>query len=77
MSRTFACLLSVAFCSSFAFTQLTAIKAGRLIDPDTGTVLNDQVILVRDNRVAAVGKGLSIPAGAKVIDLSKMTRSRN
>jgi len=73
LSRTFACLLSVAFCSSFAFTQLTAIKAGRLIDPDTGTVLNDQVILVRDNRVAAVGKGLSIPAGAKVIDLSKMT----
>src|SRR5207249_19837 len=53
--------------------QITAIKAGSLIDPDAGAVLNDQVILVRDNRVAAVGKGLSIPAGAKVIDLSKMT----
>src|SRR3989449_7374052 len=53
--------------------QITAIKAGSLIDPDAGAVLNDQVILVRDNRVAAVGKGLSIPAGAKVIDLSRMT----
>src|SRR5437870_4045541 len=53
--------------------QITAIKAGSLMNPDAGAVLNDQVILVRDNRVAAVGKGLSIPAGAKVIDLSKMT----
>src|SRR5436309_14746430 len=53
--------------------QITAIKAGSLIDPDAGAVLDDHVLLVRDSRVVAVGKGLSIPAGAKVIDLSKMT----
>jgi imidazolonepropionase-like amidohydrolase len=49
------------------------VKAGRLIDPHAGTVLNDQVILIRDNKVEAVGKGLAIPAEGKVIDLSRMT----
>jgi len=53
--------------------QVTAIKAGRLVDPAAGTVLNDQVILVRDNKIEAVGKGLAIPTDAKVIDLSQMT----
>src|SRR5271166_3516075 len=56
-----------------AAAQVTAIKAGRLIDPDAGTVLTDQTILIRANKVEAVGKGLAIPAGATVIDLSKMT----
>ena len=50
-----------------------AIKAGHLVDVDSGTVLSDQVILVRDNRVIAVGKALAIPTGATVIDLSNMT----
>lgn len=53
--------------------HLTAIKAGRLVDVDAGTVLTDQVILIRDNRITAVGKALAIPAGAEVIDLSNMT----
>jgi imidazolonepropionase-like amidohydrolase len=52
---------------------VTAIKAGRLVDPDSASVLTDQVILIQDNKVQAVGKALSIPAGAKVIDLSNMT----
>jgi imidazolonepropionase-like amidohydrolase len=59
------CVLSLA--------QVTAIKAGHLIDPDTATVLTDQIILIRDNKIEAVGKALSIPADAKIIDLSKMT----
>ena len=43
------------------------------MDPDAGAVLTDQVILVRDNKIESVGKGLAIPAGAKVIDLSSKT----
>jgi imidazolonepropionase-like amidohydrolase len=50
-----------------------AIKAGHLVDVDSGTVLSDQVILVRDNRVIAVGKALAIPTSVTVIDLSNMT----
>jgi imidazolonepropionase-like amidohydrolase len=40
---------------------------------DSGTVLDDQIILIRDNRITAVGKSLAIPAGAELIDLSSMT----
>lgn len=53
--------------------QVTAIKAGRLVDPDAGTVLTDEVILIRDHKIEQLGKGLKVPAGAKVIDLSSMT----
>ncbi len=53
--------------------QVTAIKAGRLLDPDASTVINDQVILIRGDKIEAVGRGLSIPPEAKLVDLSDMT----
>ena len=53
--------------------QVTAIRAGRLVDPDGGTVLSDQVILIRENKIESVGKNLPVPNGAKVLDLSAMT----
>ena len=53
--------------------QVTVIKAGRLVDPDAGEVLNDQVILIRQNKIEAVGRNLPIPSGANVIDFSGMT----
>ena len=59
--------------ATFVSAQVTAIKAGRLIDPDAGTVLTDQIILIREGKVEAVGKALAIPTEAKVIDLSRMT----
>jgi imidazolonepropionase-like amidohydrolase len=49
------------------------IKAGRLLDPDSGRVETDQVIVIRANKFEAVGKNLTIPRDATVIDLSKMT----
>jgi imidazolonepropionase-like amidohydrolase len=72
VKRTFTLL---AFClfSVTGFAQITAIKAGKLVDPDSGTVLSDQVILIRDNKIESVGKGLTIPVGASVIDLSGKT----
>ena len=51
----------------------TAIKAGRLIDPETGTASTNQVILIEGEKIKAVGSNLAIPAGALVIDLSKLT----
>jgi len=53
--------------------QVTVIKAGKLVQPDEGTVASDQVIVIRANKIEAVGAGLAIPADATVIDLSKMT----
>lgn len=53
--------------------QVTAIKAGRLVDPETGTAAVNQVILIEGERIKAVGPNLAIPPGAAVIDLSKLT----
>jgi imidazolonepropionase-like amidohydrolase len=64
-------ILSVSCLAAGA--QVTVIKAGRLIEPDKGTVLTDQVIVIRGNKIEAVGSGLAIPKDATVIDLSKMT----
>ena len=68
-------VLGVLICafSSIATAQVTAVRAGRLIDPDSGTVLSDQVIVIDGGKIQAVGKALAIPAGAKVIDLSDKT----
>jgi imidazolonepropionase-like amidohydrolase len=54
-------------------SQVIAIKAGRLIDPATGTASANQVVLVEGERIRAVGPNLAIPAGATVIDLSRLT----
>jgi len=53
--------------------QFTVIKAGRLIDPATGTVAANQLILIEGEKIKAVGSNLTIPAGAEVIDLSTLT----
>jgi imidazolonepropionase-like amidohydrolase len=52
---------------------VTVIKAGHLIDPETGTAATNQVIIIEGEKIKAVGANLPIPAGAKVIDLSKLT----
>ena len=51
---------------------VSAIRAGRLVDVVNGKVLGNQVIVVRDGKIDAVSSAdsISIPSGAKVIDLS-------
>ena len=53
--------------------KVTVIKAGRLIDTIAGKVLENQTIIVEGDRIKAVGSNLTVPSGAEVIDLSKMT----
>lgn len=54
-------------------SQVTAIRAGRLVNPETGTASANQVILIERGRFTAIGPGLAIPPGAEVIDLSDLT----
>ena len=56
-----------------AVAQVTAIKAGKLVVPETGATLNNQIILVEGARIKAVGADVQIPAGATIIDLSRQT----
>jgi imidazolonepropionase-like amidohydrolase len=51
---------------------VTAIRAGRLLDPEAGRILTNQIILVEGARIRDVGPNVAIPAGAQVIDLSRM-----
>jgi imidazolonepropionase-like amidohydrolase len=51
----------------------TIIQAGRLIDVRAGRVLNQQSILIENDRIREIGATVHAPAGAKVIDLSNST----
>ena len=74
MKRIFGLVLLVlVLCTINSFAQVTAIKAGKLVVPETGTTLTNQIILVEGSRIKAVGADLQIPGGAKIIDLSKST----
>jgi imidazolonepropionase-like amidohydrolase len=76
--------LSLAFACGFvtraqesqvqvAHGDVTVIRAGKLIDVDAGRELANQVIVIRGGRIESVGENVAVPAGAAVIDLSKMT----
>jgi imidazolonepropionase-like amidohydrolase len=53
--------------------QVVAIRAGKLFDAKSGTLLNNQIVLIRGDRVADVGSSVQIPREARVIDLSSAT----
>jgi imidazolonepropionase-like amidohydrolase len=65
-------LLPLLLVAAPAAAQVTAIRAGGLVDPETGTLARNQIILVENGRFTAVGPSVPIPAGAEVIDLSQL-----
>src|SRR5579863_8094593 len=75
------CVLSVAVMMLAAAVmasaqgQVTAVRAGKLFDPKSGTNLTNQVVLITGDKITDVGPAdkVKIPDGAKVIDLSKAT----
>jgi len=54
-------------------SHIVAIKAGRLVDPDAGTIATNQIILIERGKFTAIGPNVAIPAGATIIDLSNQT----
>ncbi|MDB4890053.1 MAG: hypothetical protein JWL61_1908, partial [Gemmatimonadetes bacterium] len=71
--RAFSRSLVLLTLAGVASAQVTAIKAGRLIDPESGAIATNQVILVENGKFTAVGPSVTIPANAEVIDLSSLT----
>jgi imidazolonepropionase-like amidohydrolase len=69
---TLVLLVSSAFLAAITPT-VTFIKAGRLIDTETGRGLINQVIRVEDGSIRAVAGNMVVPPGAAVIDLSSAT----
>jgi imidazolonepropionase-like amidohydrolase len=52
---------------------VVAIKAGRLIDVEAGTAVENRTIIVEGERIKTVGENVPVPDGAQVIDLSRST----
>jgi imidazolonepropionase-like amidohydrolase len=67
------CSLGSDFSATAQSNQATAIRCGRLLNPVDGSITANAVIIVRGERIEQVGAGLSVPEGAKVIDLSTYT----
>ncbi|MEJ7611271.1 MAG: amidohydrolase family protein [Ferruginibacter sp.] len=62
------CILTVFVSTSYA--QNTVIKAGHLFDSRTGKMLKDQIIIIKNRKITAVGPDLKYSAADSVIDLS-------
>jgi imidazolonepropionase-like amidohydrolase len=50
-----------------------ALRAARLLDGKSDSVLPNAVVLISGERITAVGSNLAIPAGTKVVDLADAT----
>ncbi|HYR43939.1 MAG TPA: amidohydrolase family protein [Terriglobia bacterium] len=53
--------------------QVVAIRAARLFDAKSGNLLNNQIILIKGERITDVGANVQIPREARVIDLTTGT----
>ncbi len=62
----------MAIAPGFRAGEVTAYKAARILT-GVGAPIADGVIVVEDGRISAVGAGLKIPEGAKVVDLGSAT----
>jgi imidazolonepropionase-like amidohydrolase len=69
------CLLAASTALAQDTTAVTVIRAGTLIDGKSNAPRRGQVIVIRGNRIESVSDSgqAPIPAGATVIDLSRMT----
>jgi imidazolonepropionase-like amidohydrolase len=56
-----------------AVSTVTVLKAAHLFDGKSGTLTSPGLVVVKDERIVAVGKDASIPADAKVVDLGDAT----
>lgn len=73
LKRTFAAIF-ILFCFAFVINaQIVAIRAGKVVDPETGTVQINQIILIDGQNIKEIGADIKIPTDATVIDLSKQT----
>ncbi|MGI8509431.1 MAG: amidohydrolase family protein [Gemmatimonadaceae bacterium] len=56
-----------------ATDSVVVIHAGRVFDSERGVLLSARDILVRGGLISAVGEHLSVPVGARIIDLTRYT----
>ena len=65
--------LFIVSLAGIAQTKFTAIKCGKLIDGKADTPIENVTILLEGNKIKEIGKSVTVPCGATVIDLSGAT----
>jgi imidazolonepropionase-like amidohydrolase len=68
MKRLFIPLFLLSACS-LAEAEITVLECARLVDVERGRLLENQQILVEDNRISAVGTGVDAPDDSNRIQL--------
>ncbi len=53
--------------------RAVAVKAARMLDVKTGSLISNAVVVIENGRIVAAGANAMIPAGAEVIDLGAKT----
>lgn len=64
---------NLTFAQSDEKSEITFIKAGKLFDSENGKILTDYIIKIENNQINEVGKNISVPENAKIIDLTEYT----
>ena len=81
VSYSRAVFLSVVFC--FVLTtvgaqqspssKVIAVRAARMLDVKSGSLVPNAVVLIQDDKIMAAGPSLKIPGGTEVVDLGDST----
>jgi len=72
------CVLVVSLCfglAAYAADQLIALKAARMFDGKSNTLVQNGVVIVQGDKIVDAGNSLPIPSDAQVIDLGDATLS--
>ena len=54
-------------------SKIIALRASRMLDVKSGSIVHDPVVLIQDDKITAAGASLKIPAGAEVVNLGDVT----
>src|SRR5580658_6939387 len=77
LTTLFFVLFSIGQLAAQSPTLVTLVKAGRLLDPRTGSVLSPAAVLIENGKIKEVGSPSHVqahaPAGLKTIDLGNAT----
>lgn len=66
-------LLSMARAQQNPPSKTIAVRASRMLDVKSGSIVPNAVILIQDDKITSAGPSLKIPAGAEVVDLGDAT----
>src|SRR6516164_3078976 len=70
------CVFLALFCfgaSEYAADELVVLKAARMFDGKSNSLVQNGVVVVKDDKILDAGSNLQIPGGARVIDLGDAT----